>query len=275
MSAKLGQVFLKNEEVADKIVGLLTGGDDFLIVEIGPGRGVLTRRLVKNGFRICAIEIDENLTEKLEKEMDFCLVKTIGDGSALRKERVLINGDAIRELPLIVRVLKNKRVRYQIIGNIPYYITGRLFRVIGELDYKPETTILMVQKEVALRAASGLPRMNLLAASVQYWSKVSTPMIVMKSDFHPKPKVDSAILKMTTIKTTAQILPEDYYRFVKLFFKQPRKTILNNIASGLKLTKNEVVQGLAREGIDPSLRPQEFGVPEIERIASIFSKKQI
>jgi 16S rRNA (adenine1518-N6/adenine1519-N6)-dimethyltransferase len=185
---------------------------------------------------------------------------------------------------------------YKIVGNIPYYITGKLLRVISELDQKPVRAVLMVQKEVAERICAVSPEMNRLAASVQFWADARIIAIVPKKDFSPPPEVDSAVIVLETKKwaldgtpahgSAAHIDPELYYRAVRGIFAQPRKTLLNNImaidnALNEKNDKNgpddkpkmshgkEVVAARLMEcGIDPAARPQDLDIAQITLIAN-------
>jgi 16S rRNA (adenine1518-N6/adenine1519-N6)-dimethyltransferase len=121
-----------------------------------------------------------------------------------------------------------------LVGNIPYYITGKLLRTIGELPRPPEVTVLTVQREVALRVAAEPPRMNLLAAAVQAWSAPQLIASLPPEAFSPPPQVHSAVIALHR-RPAAELraLPEGYYRAIRTLFKQPRKTVFNNLRAGL------------------------------------------
>ena len=131
------------------------------IIEIGPGHGELTRLLqsADPSAPIVAIERDHLLAEKLRSE----------PRGNLRIEE----GDALALLPSLTESEPFKGADYKIVGNIPYYITGHLFRIIGDLEHKPTRCVFMVQKEVALRLCAAPPDMNRLAASVQFWANAT------------------------------------------------------------------------------------------------------
>lgn len=140
-------------------------------------------------------------------------------------------------------------------------------RTIGELKNKPEAVTLIIQKEVAKRICAQKGEMNLLAASIQIWAKPKLIRIVPSGDFSPKPKVDSAIIKLTTgsLKPAAKNIGK-YYKTIKIIFKQPRKTILNNLAEGVGgKEKAEIV--LVKAGINPALRPQNLSVEDLAKIS--------
>lgn len=263
MGNYLGQHFLKNKAKLQKIVEALELKRGDVVIEIGSGKGALTDelRIKNNELRIIAIEKDKNLAEFLrEKYKDD-------------KKIEIIQGDALKILPQIVSQFPNFPIsNYKIVGNIPYYITGYLFRILGELEHKPETIVLLIQKEVAERVCAKKGDMNLLAASIQFWAEPKIIGYVSKKDFSPPPKVESAIIKLMPI--TFQLLSrlkcnkEDYYKFIKILFKQPRKTVLNNIEAGIKnyelrISKEEIIGKLEKMGIKPNARPQDLEIGQI------------
>ncbi len=168
--------------------------------------------------------------------------------------------------------LPHGNLSYKLIGNIPYYLTGYLLRTISELPILPERAVFMIQKEVAERIVALPPRMNLLAASVRYWSDPKIIAAVSKDDFSPPPKVESAVILLKTLPsaTKTRTLPkENYYRAVKLLFAHPRKTILNNIRPGFHPFQNDFLGELERAGINPEGRPQNLSVHDIKKISEI------
>lgn len=240
----LGQNFLTDQSILSAIASAAVQNPRETIIEIGPGHGELTRELLKQAARVIAIEKDRELIPALSKEF----ASFIHDG-----QFTLIEGDALEELP------KLARGTYAIAGNIPYYLTGHLLRIIGELDQKPRVSVFTLQREVARRAAAQPPHMNLLAATVQAWADVSVLRIVPRTAFRPVPNVDSAVIQLIT--KTAPV-PPAYYRTAKTLFAHPRKTIFNN----LREIPN-VSEKLAALGIHPNDRPQTLGIGDIERLA--------
>jgi 16S rRNA (adenine1518-N6/adenine1519-N6)-dimethyltransferase len=256
----LGQHFLKNPAVVKKIIAAVEIEAGDTIVEIGPGRAALTRSLVeacaKVGARLVAIEKDEKLAENLAAE--FPGLKIVrGDALAILKSG---------ELGF------DTGVPFKIVGNIPYYITGHLFRVVSELATKPTRCIFMIQEEVAERIIAKPPKMNRLAASVQFWAEPKIIARVPKEDFSPVPKVDSAVIVLATKHPQPSAeQTERYYAAVRSIFAQPRKTILNNLTDG-KLagskTKEELTRELSGLGITSGLRPQNLTIENIGDIAN-------
>lgn len=256
---KLGQHFLINKNKIKKIVEALNLKSGDVIVEIGPGHGELTRELrIKNReLKIIAIEKDRDLATELKKNLP---------------EIEIMEGDVLKILPKIAQSSILNSQSYKLIGNIPYYITGYLLRTIGELENKPELVVLTIQKEVAERIVAEPPKNNLLAASVQFWAEPGIVDYISKNDFEPKPKVDSAIIKLTTndqLLTTKET--ENYYKFIKILFKQPRKTILNNLTAAKVWTKEEIFENLDKIGINPQARPQNLKIKDILELSRLFN----
>jgi len=252
---RLGQHFLKNQEILRKIASALEISETDIIVEIGPGHGELTRHILdQNPKRLIAIEKDKNLAVKL--------------ADSLQKNNLeVILGDALKELPLLTRDLQSE---YKLSGNIPYYISGYLFRTMESLEKKPALSVFTVQKEVAGRIAAEPPQMNLLAASVCFWAEPKIISFVSKKDFSPAPKVDSAVILLKTRLSESPIDRKNYYPFIKALFKQPRKTILNNL-SALETNKEKLKEKLEKQGVDPSLRGQDLSFEEILELSRVFA----
>ncbi len=287
MPQYLGQHFLKNKEKLQEIINALDLKNSDIVIEIGPGKGALTIPLLeeckKLNCKIIAIEKDGLLAGDLKEKFKS------------DKNIEIIEGDALKALSRLIQNSEFRIQNYKIVGNIPYYITGYLFRILGELENKPELIVLLIQKEVAERVCAGKGDMNLLAASVQFWAEPKIISYVSKKDFSPVPKVESAIIKLTPFKTIARdsIEKEDYYKFIKILFKQPRKMILNNLEAGFKSEnlkfnnnvfeiknkkddlkikidkkeiKEKIIEKLKSIGINPQARPQDLGVEDIEKI---------
>lgn len=293
MGRYLGQHFLINKDKLREIVEALELKDGDTIVEIGPGHGELTLELrIKNvELRIIAIEKDEELAKNLEFR-----IKDLG-----LKNIEIIQGDVLKEIKNQISKIKTTNQKSKIIknlkivGNIPYYITGYLLRILGELGNKPSLIVLTIQKEVAERIcgmriarlrpsgsgnAKGHMRilkpyvMNLLAASVQFWAKPEIVGYVSKKDFKPEPKVDSAIVKLTPHKITNYQFPiTNYYKLIKILFKQPRKTIMNNLlatSDKRQAIRRKIIEKLAEIGVDPHARPQNLSIEQIIELSTLF-----
>jgi len=261
---RLGQHFLIKKSVLERIVKALDVEPTDTIIEIGPGHGELTKYLLdKSPKKLIAVEKDRDLVSSIQYLVS----------SDDRLE--IIEGDILELLPKIANELKSQQA-IKLVGNIPYYITGKLLRALGELDPKPERVVLTIQKEVALRLTAAPPKMNLLAASVGYWGKPEIVRFVPRGAFRPPPKVESAVISITPrkeVSTTSE--SKAYYTFIKILFKQPRKTISNNLTSGSSITKKEVEKFLKSHGVEPNLRPQNLDVSAINKLSHDFPKETL
>jgi len=257
----LGQHFLKNQTVIDKTISTLDIKSGDLIIEIGPGKGALTLPMAQSSgtdFKIITIEKDANLAKELDKKIRNLHIKNVE----------IIEGDVLEVLPELISKLKLKK--YKLIGNIPYYITGKILRTISDLPDKPSVSILMVQKEVAERITAQPPRNNLLASATQVWADVRTITTIKAKDFLPPPKVDSAIIQITpnNLKLSSEE-KEKYYEFIHIIFKQPRKTLANNLKDGLGITREEVEKRLKSLEISPNCRPQDISTEQILHLSQL------
>lgn len=249
MSSYLGQHFLKNKSAVEKIVAALQLVEGDNVIEIGPGHGELMAELLKHPIKLIAIEKDRELANELRDRFE------------------VIEGDALKELVRVVQQLKT--VSYKLVGNIPYYITGHLLRIISELENKPSVTVLTIQKEVAERIVSQPPKMNRLSAITQFWAEPKIITILPPSDFDPPPEVESAVIELRSKKYEVRIM-NNYYKMVKILFQQPRKTILNNLSFVLSSSKEEIAEKLKLAGLKIPDRPQDLSVEMIKEITLIF-----
>lgn len=256
----LGQHFLKNRLIAQEIVRALHPERHDVIFEIGPGHGELTGPLSeaceKNDAKIFAIEKDQRLVEQLAEKFKTGGIEIVGD-------------DALRFFKTkFARMVPLDR-SYKITGNIPYYLTGHLLRTISELEPRPVLCVFMVQKEVAERIVAQPPKMNRLAASIQFWAEPKIIGVVAKENFRPVPKVNSAIVSLNSIadaEREKEIATNRYQVAVQTLFAQPRKTILNNLTLRLK-DREKVASLIKKNGLDPGCRPQNLTIKDIILVA--------
>lgn len=249
----LGQNFLTNPRVVQRIIDAAGLNNSGLIVEVGPGLGILTEELVKYSTKVIAIEKDRKLCEFLKKKFQAQIA-----AGCLK----LINADALK--------IKPPTEPYYLIANIPYSITSPLLdhfirdQFIARAPHgnPPQLTVLMVQKEVAQKICSAPPRMNVLALHVQTFGKPQILFYVSRNNFYPAPKVDSAVIKIEFSKTprlknlnTAQL--KKYFEFIHRAFSQKRKM----------LRKTLPVQLLEKAKVDPKRRPETLSVEEWWKIA--------
>ena len=255
-----GQHFLKNQLAIKKIIAALDLQEKDTVVEIGPGHGELTSELIKHPIEIIAIEKDQRLAKELELR--------IRNQELWKSRAKIINDD-------VLKVLKSPDSKFlihnsKIVGNIPYYITGYLLRILSELENKPSLTVLTVQKEVAERIVAKPPEMNRLAAITQFWAETKILAILPAKDFDPPPEVDSAVIVLKTRSSSSisdRELMRKYYKTVKILFQQPRKTVLNNLTAGLKILKDKALEKMRSLGLTGEERPQNLGIDQIKKLS--------
>jgi 16S rRNA (adenine1518-N6/adenine1519-N6)-dimethyltransferase len=221
---RLGQHFLVDKSVLKKIIQAANLKEKDVILEIGPGLGVLTLELAKRVKKVIAIEKDSKMSELLE---NFLRNQGIKNVQIIKKDILKIKN---REL---------KIRSYKLVANLPYYLTAPIIRKFLEIKNQPKLMVLMVQKEVAQRITAKPPKMNLFSASVQFYAKAEVISFVSENAFWPKPKVESAIIKITP-NQKLQKNRELFFKIVRAGFSQPRKQIINNLTKILKLSKKQL-----------------------------------
>jgi 16S rRNA (adenine1518-N6/adenine1519-N6)-dimethyltransferase len=255
-SKRLGQSFLIDKKVLKKIVEAAELSKNDTVLEVGPGIGNLTIELAKKVKKVIAVEKDERMVEILKERLEEERIKNVE----------IVNEDILKFLPSF-----KPRRSYKVVANIPYYLTSRLIRNLLEAKKRPRLIVLMVQKEVAQRICAKTPKMNLLAVSVQFYAKPKIISFVSKNCFWPKPKVDSAIIKISNIKKQKATNNEKlFFKIVKAGFSHPRKQLINNLSKGLKKNKKIVEEWLLNCGISPDKRAEALSIEEWKRLASSF-----
>lgn len=240
----LGQNFLTDRGVIDRIVDLADIGHQDLVLEIGPGQGYLTDILAQKSKKVMAIEIDERLIPFLQDKFRM-------------NERVdVVHGNILH---MDIGKFINEETPYKVVANIPYYITAPIIRLLLECAHQPSLITLMVQKEVAERLCAKEGEMSILSVSAQYYADVSYGFTVSRMLFDPVPKVDSAVVVLNT-KRVASDHDLAFFRTVKIGFSARRKTLCNNIANGFHMSKNDVLKIFTNIGFDENTRAQELSV---------------
>jgi 16S rRNA (adenine1518-N6/adenine1519-N6)-dimethyltransferase len=268
MRQKLGQHFLINEEVPEIMTRSLELAAGDTIIEVGPGHGELTQAIV------AAIDA-ENLKDAkiVAVEKDPLLAEEVRQRFKDKKFFKVIEADILEFLssPEGEKLAKGK---YKIVGNLPYYLTGHLLRIISELKQRPALAIFMVQKEVAERMAATPPDMNRLSASVQFWAEPQLLVKVPKEEFDPPPEVDSAVILLRLRESAEGQNGDAFYEIVREVFAQPRKTIFNNLRKAFtnkNLSEEASLKLLGDAGIDPKARPQDLSLEKISDLADKMS----
>ena len=245
----LSQNFLTDADALDAIVAAaeLHAGDN--VVEIGPGLGVLTRRLLAAGANVMAVELDTRLAEYLRGELygvpGFDLIEA--DALSLHP-REMFPGEPIK-----------------VVANIPYHITSPLLHAFLEGERPPELTVLLVQLEVAERVAAPPGGMSYLSVFAQNVATAEVVARVPADAFEPAPAVDSAILRLRRRERPAVAPGEErerFHRVVQAGFRQRRKQVHNGLSRELPVDREVVEEALAACGVAPDRRPQTLTVDE-------------
>ena len=245
-SKRLGQNFLINKGILEKIIKTsdLSGKDT--VLEIGSGAGSLTIELAKKVKKVVAVEKDGKMCEVLKEAL---------------KSQNIKNVEIVKEDILKIDVSSFNLKKYKVVANIPYYLTSRLIRKLLESSNHPLEIILMIQKEVAGRICSKPPKMSLLSVSVQFYAKPKIICFVSKRSFWPQPKIDSAIIKIVPLGVkTPEKFNRQFFRIVKAGFSQPRKQLANNLSKKLKMNKADVEAWLLKNGINPRQRAETLDI---------------
>lgn len=297
-SKNYGQNYLIQKWPIGKIIEAAELKKTDTVIEIGPGFGVLTFALAEKAGKVVAFEIERKLEGYWEEQLEDLKIKRLKDFGDIN----IIWGNALTSLKSYVSSLMSG---YKVVANIPYQITSDLLRTLLELENKPESITLMVQKEVAQRICSRPGDMSLLAVSVQYYGEPSIVSLVSKGNFWPSPKVDSAILNIKIRKLgnlPAQVgqkaKKQDNENFDKLFFKivkmgfsHKRKQLWGNLSkqlaafdpsslrsepswskTGRGINSKQVKQVLSEVVGDEKVRAEELSVEQWRKIVKYFSE---
>jgi 16S rRNA (adenine1518-N6/adenine1519-N6)-dimethyltransferase len=251
----LGQNFLIDEDVLSEIVKIAGLKSSDVILEVGPGLGVLTGELVRDVKEVWAVEKDPKLAS---------LLKTEFAGS---KKLKIVNEDILR-----FHVARNILSDYKVVANIPYYLTSKLLQLFLEQPKPPSMMVLMVQKEVGERVIANTGDLSILGISVQIYADVEIAASVSKNSFWPVPEVDSVVLKVTPKDKYPQIKDKkQFFRILKIAFAGKRKQIQNSLAHGLQISKEDVGKLLNKAKIEVSARPQDVSIDQWISLYKVIS----
>ena len=261
----LGQNFLVDPSVPPRIAAAAALAPGDLVVEVGPGLGVLTAALAAEldptaGGRLLAVELDRNLLPPLQAR--FAATPAVQ----------LINADI---LDLSLPELVGSRP-YHVVANLPYYITSAILRHFLEADPPPTRLVVMVQREVAERIVATPPAMSLLAASVQFYGLPRLMFRVPPGAFHPVPTVESAVLRIDVYPPNERpvVVPDvaAFFAIVRAGFGQRRKQLGNSLAAGLNLDKATIAAALTTADLDPSRRAETLTMAEWGALAKVLGE---
>lgn len=255
----LAQHFLVDRRVLSRILQAAELDTDDLVLEVGPGRGVLTRALAQRAGRVIAVELDETLAAALERSLQEAPNVTV------------VRADA-RQVP--IEDLVGKEGPYKLVANLPYYAAGPIIRRFLEAERRPTLMVVMVQREVAENMTAPPGRMTFMSVAVQLFGRPRIVCHVPPRAFRPPPKVDSAVVRVDVYPRPALEVAsiQDFFRLVGAGFSSPRKQIHNCLRRRLALSAETVLQALEEAGVDPRRRPQTLALEEWGRLYDAFRR---
>lgn len=251
----LGQHFLRSERALVAIVEAGKVVEKDVVLEIGPGQGALTEKLLATGCQVFAVEKDNSLYELLKNKFQ----KEISSG-----QLILIDDDILNFEP---KSYKLKAKSYKLIANIPYNITGAVLKKFLETDRQPERMVLLVQKEVAERIVGNRGRLastkvkeSVLSISVKVYGTPRYVETVKAGSFAPMPKVDSAIIAIENISRDffKDFSEKRFFEMVRAGFKSKRKKLSSNLS--VIYEKNKVLEAFKKLNLDENLRAEDVGI---------------
>ena len=245
----LGQNFLVDRRVRAKIdeAADISPGDT--VLEVGPGRGFLTKALAEHAGRVVAVELDDALIPRLRETFAECDNVEIVEGDA---RTVDIDG------------LVGTATEYKVVANLPYYAATPIVRRFLETQHKPTTLVVMVQREVGYEMTAPPGKMGILSVATQVYGRARIVTSVPPRAFRPSPNVTSAVVRIDTYAEPAVAFEsaEGFFTLVRAGFSAPRKQIHNSLKNGLSVDPDEVIVLLRNAGIAPTRRAQTLSMDE-------------
>ena len=273
----LGQHWLSDDASLEAMLEAAEVSTEDTVLEIGPGPGTLTAKLVERAKQVIAVEFDPDLVRdlpaRLKSTPQHNLCKDVP-----RKDRKggVISNLQVVEADILKFDLTSLTPGYKVAANIPYYLTSNLLRILCESPNPFSVAALLLQKEVAERVCAKPGGMSILSVSVQFYCEASLGPLVPACLFTPPPKVDSQILKL--VYRSEPLYPDvdrkKFFRIVKAGFAQRRKIILNTLSAGLHLGREETAAILEAADVPPSARAQNLSLDDWHTLyETIFSKE--
>lgn len=266
----LGQNFLIDEEVIEAIICGSGVTRDSLVIEIGPGTGVLTCLLAEKAGKVMAIELDERMVSPLR-------VKTFSYGNVevIHEDILKVDLNVLIEEELKTGKISDVRV----VGNLPYYITTPIIMKLLESNLHIDSITAMMQKEVGDRIAAnpGTKLAGAITYSVHYYAEVKKITDVGRESFYPAPKVDSVVLRMDLFKEKPVKVADEkfFFKCIKAGFSQRRKTLLNSLNSLGNFEKKTIEKALISAGIEKNRRAESLSMEEFAALAKTLQEEEV
>jgi 16S rRNA (adenine1518-N6/adenine1519-N6)-dimethyltransferase len=262
----LGQNFLVDDGALDTIIEAAELKRNDTVIEVGPGLGLMTGELAKRAGWVIAIELDNQLADILNDNLHYDNIIVLNQDILGTDPAGLLQGSAPG--------FPSGFTSYKVVANLPYYITQPVIRHFLEAPVKPDTMVIMVQKEVAEVICAGDGERSMLSVAVQFYGKPSIVAKVPAAAFLPAPDVDSAVVKIEVFREPPVDVDnvEAFFKLVRAGFRAARKQVLNSLSQGLGLPKPAIQQMLSKAGIDPQRRAETFTLQEWAALYKSFVK---
>ncbi len=263
---RLGQNFLTDSGAAEKIVDVLGDISQALVVEIGPGKGALTKTLAKRAGRLIAIELDRMMATELRFQYSDNPRVEVLEGNVLNIDfRTVLH----RTIGPLSDLRPQKPEPAHVIGNLPYYITSDILLRLFEFNDQFDLIVIMVQREVADRIAArpGTRDYGLLSATAQLYAKVEKLFTLPPEAFAPPPKVHSSVLRLRIAPRFEELgVPaKEFIQFLKTALAMKRKTLVNNLKASYP--EEQIRAALKQAGVRPDIRTEALS---LEKMAGLF-----
>lgn len=253
----LGQNWLHDEASLFAMCDAAGVSAEDLVLEVGPGLGTLTEKLLDTGAEVWALEYDESLIPGLKKKFSTY------DSTKFH----------IEHADILKYDFRKPRPGYKVVANIPYYLTSSLLRIICETPNHFSKAALLVQKEVAERVCTEVGNMSILSVAVQFYCHASLGRVVKAELFDPVPRVDSQILKLTYRNEPlfTDVDTAKFFKLVRAGFSEKRKKLRSSLSGGLQISKPEADTLLASAKISPDARAQELSLNDWHKLYLIYN----
>ncbi len=263
LSKGFGQNFIVNAGICPKIVSASGINNEYGVLEIGPGIGVLTKELAQSAKKVVAVEVDERLPPLLSETLADC-----------DNVKIILNDILKTDIKQLIKE-EFDGLKVAVCANLPYYITSPIIMKLLEEKLPVEHITVMVQNEVAQRicAQTGTRLAGAVTYAVRYYSEPKLLFNVQPGSFYPPPKVTSSVIKLTLFKTPPVSVSDDAYmqKIVRAAFGQRRKTALNSISAVLGLSKTTVTSAMQAANLPLSARGEQLTLSDYARLCDELS----
>ncbi len=296
----LGQNFLRDEKVLARILESIPS-DVKCVLEVGPGEGALTRELLQAGYSVVAVELDDRAVALLrnrfsaEAKLGFTLIhgdildlttqKSVQEAlvyqcariareakKAPKKSETAVASDATATAEVETPLPVTSGVSYQVVANIPYYITAPIIRSLITYAPQPKSITLMVQDEVAERLTAPVGELSILGIMAQLYTRATYLFQVSRRAFYPIPNVDSAIIQLVPIRAYDHDFDKQFFGMIRGAFAAKRKTLINNLSNMWHSDRAEATRILDTLELSPEIRAQEVSVEQWQQIWQLHTE---